>query len=57
MQVPSLRTLLMNDAATCAAMGAGLVLAASPVARLTALPPDLLMGAGLALLPIAAFMA
>lgn len=53
----SLRSLLLIDAATCAAMGLGLSLAAAPGATLTGLPPALLTGAGLVLLPIAAFLA
>lgn len=53
----SLRSLLLFDAATCAAMGLALILGAGPVATLTALPAGLLHYAGLSLLPIAAFMA
>lgn len=57
-QLPlTLRQVLLLDAATCAAMGAALALASGPIARLTRLPEPLLLGAGLALLPIAAFMA
>jgi CHASE2 domain-containing sensor protein len=52
-----LRTLLLADAATCAAMGGLLLLAAVPVARLTALPEQLLRPAGLLLLAIALFIA
>lgn len=53
----SLRTLLLIDAATCAAMGLALGLGAAPSAALTGLPYTLLVWAGLALLPIAAFLA
>lgn len=52
-----LRTILLLDAATCAVMGAALGLAAAPIARLTDIPPGLLLYAGLILLPIAAFIA
>lgn len=52
-----LRSLLLADAATCAAMGGLLLFAAAPLARLTALPQDLLRPAGLLLLAIAAFIA
>lgn len=52
-----LRRILLLDAATCAAMGAALALASGPVARLTRLPEPLLLGAGLALLPVAGVMA
>lgn len=54
---PALRRLLVLDAATCAAMGAGLLVAAAPVAAATALPEPLLLHAGAMLVPIAAFMA
>lgn len=53
----SLRTLLLFDAATCAVMGAILALGAAPLAALMRIPAPLLLYAGLALLPIAAFMA
>jgi len=52
-----LRNLLLLDAATCTVMGAVLMLAASPLAALTAVPATLLFYAGAVLLPIAAFMA
>lgn len=52
-----LRRILLLDAASCAAMGAALALGSGPLAGLTRLPEPLLLGAGLALLPIAAFMA
>ncbi|TNJ34797.1 hypothetical protein [Arenimonas terrae] len=51
-----LRRLLVVDAITCLAMGAALIFATSPLAELTRLPPDLLLAAGLVLLPIAGFM-
>jgi hypothetical protein len=53
----SLNGLLAIDAITCAAMGALLMVAAGPVAALTALPAPFLFWAGAVLLPIAAFMA
>lgn len=53
----ALRTVLVFDAATCAVMGAALMAGAGPIASLTLVPPALLFYAGLALLPIAAFMA
>lgn len=49
--------LLTLDAATCAAMGILLLLGAGPIAGLTALPATLLFYAGLALIPVALFMA
>ena len=55
--LPSLRALLLVDAATCAAMGLALALGARPLAALTGLPDALLLYAGLALLPVAAFLA
>lgn len=51
------RNIVLFDAVTCAAMGLLLVLAASPLAAWTEIPAALLFYAGLALLPIAAFMA
>jgi hypothetical protein len=53
----SLRRVLMVDAATCLAMGALLVLFASPLATLLGLPSLLLAYAGASLFPIAGFMA
>ncbi|WP_043364600.1 hypothetical protein [Belnapia sp. F-4-1] len=53
----SLRTLLLVDALSCAALGALLLAAPSALGAWMALPPALLTRAGLALLPIAAFMA
>ena len=52
-----LRTVLLVDAVTCTAMGALLALAARPLGDLMQLPVGLLLYAGLALFPIAAFMA
>jgi hypothetical protein len=54
---PLLRRALALDAAACAGMGALLSLAAGPLSGLFALPPDLLRGAGLLLLPCAALLA
>lgn len=51
------RPVLWLDAASCALMGVGLVAAAGFVAAFTGLPSGLLRGAGLALLPVAAFIA
>lgn len=53
----SLRRLLLADAASCALMGAALLAAPQALGGWTGLPPALLSGAGLALLPVAAFMA
>lgn len=53
----SLRNVLLIDAATCLVAGAVMALGAAPIAGLTALPQPLLLYAGVALLPIAAFMA
>ncbi|MFZ6761391.1 MULTISPECIES: hypothetical protein [Acetobacterales] len=55
--IPSLRALLGLDALSCAGMGAVLLAAPSALGGWMALPPALLSGAGLALLPVAAFMA
>ena len=49
----TLRTVLYLDAATCLAMGAVLVGAATPLAGLTGIPEPLLFYAGLALIPLA----
>ena len=51
-----LRRALWLDAATCAAMGVLLTLAATPLASFLGLPSALLAWAGAALFPIAAFM-
>lgn len=53
----SLKPLLALDAATCAAMGAVLLLGSAPVAGVTEIPADLLFWAGASLIPIAALMA
>ncbi|HET6467074.1 MAG TPA: hypothetical protein VFG43_01730 [Geminicoccaceae bacterium] len=53
----SLRSIVLVDAATCAAMGALLVLGHAGIAQITRIPSPLLWYAGLALFPIAAFMA
>ncbi|MDP3255638.1 MAG: hypothetical protein Q8S58_08935 [Bosea sp. (in: a-proteobacteria)] len=53
---PLLRGALALDAAACAGMGVLLSLAAAPLSGLFALPPDLLRGAGLLLLPCAALL-
>jgi hypothetical protein len=52
-----LRTVLLVDAATCVASGVLMTLGSAPIAGLTAIPPALLLYAGLSLFPIAAFMA
>ena len=52
-----LRRVLFVDAATCAAMGLGLLAAAGVLAPALGLPALLLQAAGLSLLPTAAFMA
>lgn len=52
-----LRQVLLLDAATCVAAGALMTFGARPVASVTAIPPTLLLYAGLSLFPIAAFMA
>jgi hypothetical protein len=52
-----LRTVLLTDAATCAASGLLMTLAAEPLARLTGIPGGLPLSAGLSLFPIAAFIA
>lgn len=53
----SLRNVLLLDAATCAACGLSMVMAARPFGELANLPSALLLYAGLALLPIAGFLA
>ena len=53
---PSLRSVLAVDAATCLAMGALLVAAGAPLARLLGLPEPLLFWAGVVLFPSAALM-
>lgn len=54
---PLLRKILLFDAATCTGMGVVLVLGAGVIAPLTGIPTTLLFYAGVALFPIAAFMA
>lgn len=44
------------DAVTCVAAGALMALAAAPMAQITGLPQPLLVGAGIALFPVAAIM-
>ena len=51
-----LRRVLALDAASCAAMGLALGLAAAPLSALFGLPVDLVRTAGLLLLPLAAFI-
>ena len=51
-----IRRVLMLDAATCLAMGIALIFANAPLAALTGFAPGLLTGAGVVLLPCAAFM-
>ena len=51
-----LRALLLVDAATCVATGVLMSLGAPALSGLTRLPESLLLGAGLSLLPIAAFI-
>ncbi len=53
----SLPSVLKVDAATCAAMGALLTLAEDPVSRITQIPGPLLYWAGMALFPVAIFIA
>jgi len=55
--LPSLPSLLLVDAATCAVLGLALEFGARPIAALTGLPESLLLYAGLSLFPIAAVMA
>ncbi len=52
-----LRPLLWFDAATCAAVGALLLLAGGPLSEVLALPRPLLTEAGILLLPFALFVA
>lgn len=53
----SIRRILRLDALTCLAMGALLILAGGNITALTGLPLVLVRGAGIALVPIALFMA
>jgi hypothetical protein len=55
--VPYLRPLLLADAATCLASGLLMTTAATPLSDLLSLPHALLFESGLALFPIAAFIA
>lgn len=52
-----LRRVLFTDAASCAGMGLGMLLFATPLAALLNLPATLLSEVGLVLLPCAAFIA
>jgi hypothetical protein len=52
-----LRRVLALDSASCAAMGLALTLGAGPLSELFGLGERLLFGAGLLLLPLAAFIA
>ena len=51
-----LRNVLLVDAATCVASGVLMTLGSGLIASLTAIPPALVLYAGLSLFPIAAFM-
>jgi len=53
---PFLRLTLLADALTSAAVGLLMATASGPIARLTGLPANLLLAAGLALLPYAAYL-
>jgi hypothetical protein len=53
----SLRNVLWTDAATCVGCGLFMLVAARPFGQLVRLPPELLFYAGVALFPIAAFIA
>jgi len=55
-RLPALRTLLTLDAITCTVMGGLLLAVAGPLAGVTQIPAGFLSGAGLLLLPVAAFM-
>ncbi|MFY0735321.1 MULTISPECIES: hypothetical protein [Aurantimonas] len=55
-RIPTLRTLLTLDAVTCTVMGGLLLAASGPIASVTQIPAGFLSGAGMLLLPIAAFM-
>jgi hypothetical protein len=54
--LPSLKSLLVLDAVTCAIMGGVLIPGAGPLAGLTRLPAALLTEAGIILLAVAAFI-
>ena len=51
-----LRRILALDALSCAGMGLAMSLAAGPLALMLGLPEGLICGAGLLLLPLAAFI-
>lgn len=51
-----LRRTFAVDAVTCVAAGALMAFAAAPMAQITGLPQPLLVGAGIALFPVAAIM-
>lgn len=53
----SMKSLLALDAATCATMGAILLVGSAPIAGVTQIPAGLLFWAGASLMPVAAFMA
>ncbi len=53
----SIQSLLALDGATCAVMGAALLMGPTPIAGATGIPASLLFWAGASLMPIAAFMA
>jgi hypothetical protein len=52
-----LKTVLLIDAATCAATGTSMTLGANVIGGLTAIPAPLLLYAGLSLFPVALFIA
>jgi hypothetical protein len=52
-----LRRVLFTDAVTCLVCGLFMLATATPFGELTRIPPGLLLYAGIALFPIAAFMA
>jgi hypothetical protein len=54
--LPSLKSLLVLDAVTCAIMGGVLIPGAGPLAGLTQLPAALLTEAGIILLAVAVFI-
>ena len=55
-RIPTFRTLLTLDAVTCTVMGGLLLAASGPLAGMMQIPAGFLSGAGMLLLPIAAFM-
>lgn len=52
-----LKLVFTADAISCLGMGAGLAIGSGPLAPLFGLPQNLVLGAGLALLPIGLFIA